>query len=130
MKLEIKTKRLSNGMGQPMNQYDILVKLEGNCMDLYNKGLQKFYKGIIKGKEAEESFLLGLEQRCSLESKIVVADESTTIRTCEAEENAHLRSEFEDLEARYFIVTRNEWVSSSDRFDFYRGSEWVSSSNK
>ena len=121
MKLEITTTRPSDGMGKPKDQYEILVKLDGNCFDLSKKGFQKFYKGVLKGKDSEESFLLGLEQRCNLESKIVVADDSTKIRACEAEENSCLRSGLKDIETRYFIVTRNEWVSSSDRFDFYRG---------
>ena len=60
-------------MGRLKDQYEVLVTLEGDCMDLYRKGLQKFYKGILKGKDSDESFLLGLEQRCNLESKIVVA---------------------------------------------------------
>jgi len=120
MKLEITTKRLSNGMGQPKNQYEILVKLDGNCFDLSKKGFQKFYKGILKGKDSEESFLLGLEQRCNLESKIVVADDSTKIRACEAEENSDLRRGLKDIETRYFIAPRNEWVSGHDKFHFYR----------
>ncbi len=120
MKLEIQTKRQSDGMGRLKDRYDILVTLEGYCLDLYRKGLQQFYKGILKGKDPEGSFLLGLEQKCNLKSKIVVADDSTKIRIATAEENADLQRALECLEAKYFIAPRNEWVSHTDFHQFYR----------
>lgn len=118
MNLEIKTKKIAEGKEKSL--YEITVELDADCMNCYNKGFQKFYRGTVKGMRGYSNFILGLEQRCGFKK----ADEDITDVShkisATVKENDGLRKVLEDLEARYFIAPRNEWVSSTDYFVFYR----------
>ncbi|MBW3001925.1 hypothetical protein KY338_02050 [Candidatus Woesearchaeota archaeon] len=121
MNFEITAKRVKN-RNNPKEQYSILVELKGDWLDLRRTGLQAFYKGTLHGTDAEkslESFLLGLEQKCNLESKVVVADKNTRILACKADKNNYLNQHLNELGARYLIAPRNEWVSWAELHDFY-----------
>ena len=121
MRLEITANKLSN-ISKPRERFEVLVKLDGDWFDLSQEGFQTSYQGKLYGKDAEQSmasFLIGLEQRCDLNSKVVVADETTMVYACEAEPNDDLKRQLGQLEERYFLVTRNEWVSWPEFHDFY-----------
>ena len=119
MKFEIIANRLYN-RNNPKKQYSVLVRLDDATYAI-NESFQKLYKGTLYGASAEtslDSFLLDLAQK-GVESKVLVADESTRIIGCEAAPGNSLRETLERLEKRYFIAPRNEWVSCPELFDFY-----------
>jgi len=118
MNLEIKTKKIAEGKEKSL--YEINVELDAECLDCYNKGFQKFYRGTVKGMRGYSNFILGLEQRCGFKKADEHCDAAVHKVSATVQANADLRRVLEDLEARYFIAPRNEWVSGTDFFVFYR----------
>ncbi len=118
MNLGIETKKISEGKEKSF--YEITVVLNEDSIECYTKGFQKFYRGTVHGMKGYSNFILGLEQRCGFKIKGEECDRDIRSVLATVRENAGLRRVLEDLEERYFIAPRNEWVNSTDFFVFYR----------
>ncbi|MBW3004240.1 hypothetical protein KY310_00195 [Candidatus Woesearchaeota archaeon] len=121
MKIDITTDRDTDGLGRLMDQHNISIELKEDSTVLYREGFQRFYQGTLEDESAHDLFLRGLKHTHGLDLAIVVAsdDGTHTIRSGTASLSGGLLTELERLEERFFIVSRNEWVSHEDFLQFY-----------